>query len=208
MSEPSWADKLSAVSAFATALLTLTIAVMAVAAWRTAKRTLEQARQDSIEQTRPYVYVEIVPGLAGGATYDLRISNVGKSSAYELTLDYDNWPGEPDDVARSIQTLFRTSRTLPPTCTIRTIWRLQSGDGTFTDGSTEAGLGRSGRISVRYRSNDPQSLFEDSFEVMIDNSGMWPVPEDGPDPGKLTGETRKFYILGQALIRRVGELGR
>jgi len=87
---------------FATAVLTLAILVMAVFAWRTAKATLkaseeashaaavsakaaqeanEQARLDSIAQTRPYVFVEVKPGLAAVGTWDLRVTNNGQSPA-------------------------------------------------------------------------------------------------------------------------------
>jgi hypothetical protein len=43
---------------------------------------------------------------------------------------------------------------------------------------------------------------------MIDKAGLWPVGESGPLPDGLQGDARKFYLLGQALVRRVSELGR
>jgi hypothetical protein len=200
---------------------------VAVVAWRTAKAALtaskeasdaaklsavaaqaanEQARLDSIEQTRPYVFAEILPGLAGTTTWDLRITNTGRSAARSLTLDYDEWPSTPDDVAQAVQELFRAERTLPPGCRVRSMWRLE---GNFTDGTTEAGLGRSGTITVSYTSDDPsQPGYSDSFDVMIDRAGLWPVGEQGPTADGLKGDARKFYLLGQALVRRVAELDR
>lgn len=227
MNEPSWADALSAWSTFATAVLTLVLVALAVAAWSTAKRTLsasiraseaatasaeaaraanEQARIDSIEQTRPYVYVEIVPGLASSQSWDIRIRNAGRSAARRVRLGYDGWATEPDDVATAVRELFETERTLPPDCYIRAMWRLQ---GNFANGTSEAGLGKEGRITVSYTSDDPSTpSYTDTFDVMITRSGLSPIPEDGPRPDGLTGEPKKFYLLGQALIRRVGELGR
>lgn len=207
-------------STFATAVFTAALAVIAILAWRAARDTLaasrrasaaaelanEQARRDSIEQTRPYVFAEVVPGLAGSRTYDVRLSNTGRSSARDLTLTWDQWPAEPDDVGRAVRTLFETPRTLPPGTSLRAIWRLE---GNFTDGTTEAGMGKSGTIGVRYTSVDPSEPgYEDDFTVRIESSGIWPVPEDGPSAQGLKGDARKFYVLGQALIRRVGELGR
>jgi hypothetical protein len=224
---PAWTDQLAAWSTLATALLTLLLALMAIAAWRTAKHTLEasrraseaavasaqaaraaneQARLDSMEQTRPYVYAEVIPGLAGQTTFDLRITNSGRSAARALTLAYDSWPAELDDVAEGVQKLFNTARTLPPGCSIRSMWRLE---GNFDDGTTEAGLGKSGTISLRYTSDDPSSpTYLDSFDVMINNAGLWPVPESGPNPDGLRGDALKFYRLAQTLVRRVGEIGR
>lgn len=225
--DPSWTDQVAAWSSAATAILTLALVLMALAAWRTAKHTLdtsrqasvaaiasaeaaraanEQARLDSIEQTRPYVYVEILPGLSGQTTYDVRVVNSGRSAARKLTIDYDFWPDELDDVSTAVRKLFATPRTLPPSCSIRSFWRLE---GNFDDGTKVAGLGKSGTISVRYTSDDPSTpLYSDSFDVMIENSGLWPTPESGPTPDGIKGAERKFYLLGQALVRRIGELAR
>jgi hypothetical protein len=226
-SDPTWTDEVAAWSAIVTAVFTLVLVLMAVAAWRTAKHTLdasrraseaaaasaeaagaanEQARRDSIEQTRPYVYVEILTGLSGQTTFDLKITNSGRSAARELRIDYDSWPEELDEVSQAVSDLFNKPRTLPPSCSIRTFWRLE---GNFDDGTTVAGLGNDGTISVRYTSDDPSSSeYVDSFEVMIENSGLWPIPEAGPNPDGVRGDALKFYRLGQALVRRVGELAR
>jgi len=86
------------------------------------------------------------------------------------------------------------------------MWRLT---GNFTDGTTEAGLPGRGRIAVSYTSEDPSKPhYRDEFDVMTSQSGLWPVGEDGPTPDGLHGDARKFYVLGQALVRRVSELGR
>lgn len=64
--------------------LLITAITTARAGYRTmvaSQRANEQARRDSIAQTRPYVFVEILPGLAGLSCYDIRITNTGKSSA-------------------------------------------------------------------------------------------------------------------------------
>jgi hypothetical protein len=80
--------------------------------------------------------------------------------------------------------------------------------GDFTDGTTEASLGRDGKITLFYTSDDPSApSYTDTFDVLIARSGFTPLPEDGPEPHGLTGDRKKFYLLAQALIRRVGELG-
>lgn len=200
---------------------------MAVLAWRTGKHTLdasrkaseaalesataareanEQARRDSIEQTRPYVYAEMIPSLTGDGGYDLRVANVGKSAARNLTLSFDAWPDEPDDVALSLRTMFETPRAMPPGTSIRAIWRLEGG---FTDGTTEAGMPASGQVTVTYTSDDSSKpQYTDHFDVHLHASGLWPVGEAGPNAAGLSGESLRFYKLGQALVRRVSELAR
>lgn len=220
MNDPNWAEKLTAWSTFSLAVLTLVIAGLAACAWKTAKSTLdaarasadaarvanEQARRDSKARTRPYVWVEILPGLAGVGTYDVRITNTGRTPARSLRLEFDSWPDSLDDVGRAVRQFFETPRTLPPNCSVRSYWRLE---GDFTDGTTEAGLPKHGCIAVSYRGDEPsEGTYADSFDVMIDQSGIWPVPEVGPTSDGLKGESRKFFLLGQALVRRVGELAR
>ncbi len=227
MTHPTWTDKLSALSTAVVAGLTLMLLILAIVGWRTAKQTLdaskvasqaaassaeaarlanEQAKFDSIEQARPYVYVEIVPGLSGLQCWDLVIKNVGRSSAKTLTLAYDKWPDHPDDVATSLRTLFDTSRTLPPTCGLRVIWRLE---GNFTTGEKVVGVGRDGTITVRYTSDDPSNPdYHDVFDVMIGKSGLTPAGEQGSNGDGLHGDAETFYRLGQTLVRRVTELSR
>lgn len=204
----------------ATALGTLGLVWVALVAWHTARGTLEaaraaseaaraaneQARRDSIERTRPYVYLELVPGLGGDNAFDVRVVNTGRSAARELTIDFNAWPETPDDVAESVQELFETSRTLPPGCSIRAMWQLK---GNFSDGTTSAGIADDGHATVRYTSDDPsEPQYRDTFDLRTGKSGFWPVPERGAEPGSLSGDARKFYMLARVLVRRVGELGR
>jgi len=227
MTEPSWTDQLSAYSMLATAVISAVIAFAAFRAWHTAKAALEasreaseaarasaeaaraaneQARLDSQERTRPYVWVEVVPGLSGPEAYDVRIANTGKSAARQLRFQYDSWPEPLDDVATKVRELFDTPRTLPPACSIRSFWRLE---GPFDDGTSEAGMGKHGTIRVSYTSDDPaHPEYQDSFDVILDKSGLWPVGEHGPNPVGIKGGVRSFYLLGQALVRTVAELKR
>lgn len=218
--EETWTDQLSAWSTLATAGFTLVLAVLASMAWGTARSTLlaskraseaaeaanDQARRDSMERTRPFVYVDIIPGLAGSGHYDIKIWNSGRSAARAVTLDYDSWPQPEDDVTARVRTLFETPRTIPPRSAVRSMWRLT---GNFSDGTTVAGLPTTGRITANYTSDDPsQPHYTDYFDVLVDSAGLWPVPEAGPNPDGLHGDSLKFYNLGQALVRRLGELGR
>ena len=171
-----------------------------------ARAANEQACVDSKVQTRPLVWVEILPGLAGSENYDVRIRNTGRSSARDVRLEFSAWPDAPDDVTAAIRTLFHTPRTLAPGAAVRSFWQLE---GSFTDGTSVAGLPSSGSIYVTYRGDDPsEPRYHDTFEVMIERADLWPVGESGPTADGLTGDARKFYILGQAPVRRISELAR
>lgn len=137
---------MTAWSGLLTTLLTVGLLIAAVWAGQTAVQAMraskvasdaareanEQARRDSIEQTRPYVDGEVLPSLVGPRLYDLRISNVGSSAARDLRFEFDNWPDPIDEVAEKIKVLFDTPRTLPSNASIRAFWRMT---GDFTDGT-------------------------------------------------------------------------
>lgn len=221
-------DVVMAWAAIATATLTLGLLVVAIFAFRAAKGSWKaateanrQMERDSREQSRPYVTAQILPGLAGITTWDLKITNTGRTAARHLTMDYDQWPtkneggGEAletwDSLSRGLHTMFTTPRTLAPGASLRVMWLLDRGpDEDIERSDPPKGLGKTGVISLSYRSDDPKAgTYNDSFEVMIENSGSWPVPEDGPNPPEGLGKlAKRADELMQVLIRRVGELGR
>ncbi|WIX83012.1 hypothetical protein QRX50_20735 [Amycolatopsis carbonis] len=53
---------------------------------------LRSARKTRIEQSRPYVVVDLVPGLAAAKLADLVITNIGTTPAYDLTITFDPPP--------------------------------------------------------------------------------------------------------------------
>ncbi|MDR0283333.1 MAG: hypothetical protein LBI33_00355 [Propionibacteriaceae bacterium] len=225
-------DWMSAISELVTAALTVLLVVAAFVAWRTAKQALnesqraslaaaesakaaqkanEQAQVDSVRQTRPYVFVELVPSLAGVGCFDIRIVNAGKSSAKHLRLTSDRWPDPMDQVAIAVKRLFDTPRTLPPRCSIRSFWRLTpTGSPSFADGSTEVGMpAEATTIGVTYSDDDGNPrCYSDNYSLMLEDSGLWPAPGSGPDGVGLKGDVRKFYLLGQAIARHVAHIAR
>ena len=49
---------------------------------------------------------------------------------------------------------------------------------------------------------------KEQYEILMSRSGLLPVAEDGPEPNNLHGKERKFYLLGQAIVRSIGNLSR
>lgn len=204
-------ETLVAWSALATAVASAGLLVVGAAAWgttrgavRAARDANNQAKRDSVARTRPYVFVEVLPSLAGTTCYDLRVRNTGQSAAHALTLDSSDWPDPLDDVAESIKTMFTTPRTLPPNSSIRLMWRLE---GNFTDGTKAAGMNKAPSVvTAQYEGGG--EAYSDRYDIQIEGSGLWPVPEAGPNAEALKGEMKTFYRLGQVIARRLGELGR
>ena len=232
MDEPTWAEALSAWSSLGTAVLTLALVVLAAVAWKTAAGTLEESRKasvaaqksalaaevandrlrlDSAERTRPYVYVEVLPSIAGTPTWDVRIRNTGQSAARAVRITPVTWPTRDDLVIDSLRELCETPLTLPPTCSIRAVWRIgPPREGETVEGPQEMGMDERVRVRIEYLGGEGEAAesFSEEFELLTRGTGLWPVPEDGPEPTGLKGDLRKFYLLGQALARRIGEISR
>lgn len=205
------------ISAFASVVLAGTAIVALVAAignWKAAQQASkaaeaanEQARLDSIAQTRPYVSVELALTIAGDYGWDMIIRNAGQSAARELTLDFDSWPEDPDQVTKDLQLMFETPRTLPPGSSLRTIWRPTT-TGSFEDGRSTAGVDGAGVVVAKYTSDDPSAPeYEDVYEIDTERMGNRPVGTWGPELKRGRQPTpRQFYRLGQRALSRLSEI--
>lgn len=223
-------NALAAWSTFATALFTLGLLLTAVltacsafSTLRAAREANEQAKRDSILQTRPYVYAEILPSLAGAASYDLVVRNQGRSAARDLRMAFEPQVNAPDDVADAILRAFDTPRDLPPGSSLRMYWHIAAAEGEtlmnakgtepVEDGGS--GMPKHGVIQLRYEGDDPsQDLYMEKYPFDVENAGLWPLPEDGPEvrgprdtrSDKMSPKERRFYKALQALSRNVGAL--
>lgn len=201
--------------------LIVNVAILAVASWAgvTAVRALraaeasaraahdanEQMGRDSKEQTRPYVYAELLPGLAGMHSFDLRVSNAGRSCARELTLSVADWPDadsqhDAGKALDALKVLCDTPRSLPPGCSIRSFWRIE------VDNEPPTGMDRDVELTIRYAADDGAE-YTDLYLVSSHNAGLWPVPASGPEPSNEP-TLRQFYGLGRAIARSIGEISR
>lgn len=209
----------SAAGSLFTAVLTLGLLIGAYAAWRTAKASLDQAKEahiqvklDSIEQTRPYVFAHLVPGLGGGGSWDLILRNSGHSAAVDLTIRTLDLPTEDDLIVDKLREMFQTPRTLPPQVTIRSFWRIEPTPGSYrTDGGPEVdGMPKTARLTLCYTSSDPSHpRYEDTYVVSTDAIGLTPLASTGPHPSsKLTpGEASLHKMLGR-IVQSISELRR
>lgn len=185
-----------------------------VAAW-VGLKNLSHLRSDSKNRSRPYIFVEPVPGLHGDGSWDLRIANLGTSIANDVQLSVTpNW-GPIDEFDRhtpAIQKALDAPITLPPGSSLRLMWRL---DRPVDNGKREvAGAPENSEITVTYKGTlDRKSRnrgYSDEFFIRTDLGIAVPVPTSG---NKLTGteegkELRNIERVLRALTRHVGELRR
>ena len=174
----------------------------------------KQAREDSIRQTRPYVFAELVPSIGGTEAYDMVIRNLGRSIARDLVITFDPAPEHLDDVASKVMGDLKEKRDLPPSASLRTYWHLGVSEGQkLIDDEGNAttnpvGLPRAGTIRLSYTSDDeshPQ--YSEQYTFDAEKAGYWPVPNDGIEPGQNLGEQEKiFHSTLTAATRHLGML--
>lgn len=98
--------------------------VVAVAGAASAVWQLVQIRRDSRERTRPYVQLDVVPGIQGVGSWDLIIENTGASVALEVTIDAGELvpQSEGDHIVPNITEYLRAPKTLVPRARRRVMW--------------------------------------------------------------------------------------
>lgn len=210
----------SAAGTILTTVLTIGLLIGAVLAWKAAKAAVDQAKatheqmqKDSIEQTRPYVYARLVPGIGGIGAWDLLVTNTGRSTARRLTIESDTWPDSDDVFTRSLRTMFSTEQSLPPGATLRAYWKVsisQPGH-KWDDGTSDPkGMAKGATLTLYYTSDDASKpVYEDQFRLDDSTIGETPGPYTGPDRKKgLTTAQQDLHNVLAAIAANVAELRR
>lgn len=197
----------STIGDVATALLTLLLVALAAWAGWTAVKTLDQTRQNSIDQTRPYVFAQVVPSIAGSSIYDLIIQNTGQSTARNLTISCPQFPAEPDLLAAAIGKLFDIQHVLPPQGRIRTYWHFSGEDRTWSDGEGDMGLPPVAEVDVAY--DGPDGHYEDTFALNIGVYAMMPIGARGHEvPSDLPKPDKNLHKMLAVIAGNISNLGR
>ena len=178
----------AAVAAAASAIT----ALAAIGALWVAHRNLRHLVEDSRDRTRPYVYLELVPGLWGSAAVDLIVANFGESMAHDVTLEFKDidWDapltaGEPDEVRPFIEKgLAGKSMVIPPHEGV--IWSVYEGVRGHTDSYDEEVERAAGLAAARARGRH------------------------GGRPAKITGEqiraAKRLYDDSELTVAEIGHV--
>ena len=176
---------------------------------------LRHLRNDSKIRSRPYVFVQRVPGLHGPGTWDLKVSNLGASIATGILLKIaPEWEAadEGDTHTQALKEALRIPMSLPPNSHVRLLWRIdRKGD----HGRVErAGAPSNAHVTATYYGNvDRKSRregYSETFQVRTDQAIAMPAPTEGSKVnGKEDGnELKNIYRALRTLNSHVGELRR
>jgi hypothetical protein len=124
---PTWIGAIAAVLAAAVAGFALIPAAIQVRqnSKQTAAAAIREA-QDSEDQTRPYIGMDVVPSIAGGRSFDLIIENFGRTTAREVRIRLaDSVFGaqsEDDALGAALARVFAEPFDLSPGARRRLFW--------------------------------------------------------------------------------------
>jgi hypothetical protein len=187
---------LTASAGIATAVATALLALFAFTAFRASVAQLKLLSADSARQTRPYVNVDLAPGLHGNGFWDITVENVGRSIARDVRIDAGPLEARDadDHISDRLAEFFARPITLPPGARRRVMWRMEAGGH-----HTEAGAGTDVKVLVSYRDDD-QTEYSDIFNVATEGYGpVAPSPSTGP---KVSGGSRTKSEESLANIER------
>lgn len=195
-----------------TALGTIALAVLALTAWQTAIRTLNQMREDSQEKredsaraTRPYVHVELVPSLHHGPAWDLVLANTGRTTARELRVTVDGDPYPSDQVGEVLEGALHRTFLLVPGARLRMMWRREGSEANKIE---PTGMPLKVTLRVAY-ADDAGETYGDQFDLDLEGVGRAvPMAATGEAIQGRDYDLRNVRLGIDALSKHVGELRR
>jgi hypothetical protein len=153
------------------------------AASRQVTSAARQARRESEDRNRPYVFVDVVPGLSGNiGVWDLVITNMGGSAASEvrIVLMKDRYRGGSGSyLATKLEKMENTVFTLVPKAHKRMFWIIDRPK------SEMQGAPLIGEIKVSYKwniENENQRIYTEVYPYDVTNF---------PYPAASTGSVRQ-----------------
>lgn len=126
---PTWIGAIAAVLAAAVAGFALIPAALQVRqnSKQIAAAAIREA-QDSEDQTRPYVGMDVVPSIAGGRSFDLIIENFGRTTARDVRIGLANSgfgaQSQDDALGPALARVFAKPFDLSPGARRRLFWHM------------------------------------------------------------------------------------
>lgn len=196
-------------SAWATAAGVLVGLVAALAALH----QLRMISRDSHDRTRPYIQLDVVPGLQGPGSWDLIIENRGASAAHDVRIEAGTLEAADDEdhIVGPLAVYLATPRTLVPGARRRLMWAYH-----LPERKIRAGVLEERTVEVSYR--DEQGMrrrrrrdpYKERFlleDVTDTAAGIYPAPTEGR--ASTSGDPLKDINLAvRSLGTHVGELRR
>lgn len=182
----------------------------------TARQMRESAAQearDSEARTRPYVSVEIVPGLAGPGSMDIVFANHGRTTArnVRVSLVGDDFraQSEEDEIGPALGRMFANRFELAPGARRRVFWQIPAND---DESRSQFGTPLIGVVAVSYAwkpdGAETERRYADEFRYdLTEYPKLIPVPYSGPNASGTSADAHERNVVHalRAIARNVAE---
>jgi hypothetical protein len=215
---PMWIEAIATVVGVIVALIAIVLTLQQVR--MTAKQmrqTSEREAQDSEDQTRPYVGLDVLPGLAGAPSFDMVIENFGKTTAHDVRLhlvdEEFSSQSEGDDIGPALGRLFAVGFDLAPGARRRVFWRFPEQENASPPGAI--GAPEAAEVVVEYGwdpggDREPR-VFEDRLRYdLSEYPKLTPSPTKGARAIGTSADAQlknAVHVLG-AIAEHVAEIRR
>lgn len=192
-------------------------AVSIVQTGRQMRVTARNEVENSDARTRPYLGIDVAPGIGGMASMDIVFTNHGRSYARDVRVSLvgEEFQAQSagDEIGPALGRLFATPFDLAPNAHRRVLWRIPANAQSKPPG--EVGTPISGEVRVAY-SGDPRDgrdsrTYEDFLRYdLTEYPKLMTLPSSGrsaPEGSDQEVEKNTVHAL-RAIARSVGELRR
>lgn len=163
---------------------------------------------DSESRTRPYVSAQVVVGIAGSSTFDLVLTNRGRSTARDIKLaprvgSFGDDPDVPTTLAQALQQMCSTGFDLVPGERRRVFWRLDPIDTELDRGKQPPSVRDVLTLTYAWEPDDislPLRNYEEKVSIdLTDYAVLIPSPSTGASSVGMNGMEREVRDLAHAV---------
>lgn len=211
---PSWISALATAAGVLVAAVAIGLTLLQVS--QTAKQLRDNAdreARDSEERTRPYVWVDVAPSLAGSPAVDVVVRNTGHTTARNVRLSVTDAPFtarfEGDAITPTMGRAFSEGFDLAPAAHRRYYWHFPANENAAPSG--QMGAPASGEIVLQYQwrpdASEAVRDYEERYRYNLDDLlRLAPVPFSGSDAGAGGDPVERNMVHAlRAIARNLGE---
>lgn len=215
---PSWIEAIATLVGVVVALAAIVFTVLQLRLTsRQTRETAIQEAQNSEAQTRPYVGIDIVPGIAGAGSMDIIIENHGRTTARNIRVSLvgDTFRGQSDGdvIGEALGRLFATGFDLAPGARRRVFWQIPADENSSPRGHMGTPVAASIAFVYEWAPgvDRPVRNYEDSIQYdLTEYPKLVPLPSSGSTTPGASPEalSKNFLHVLRAIAANLAEIRR
>lgn len=215
---PSWIEAIATLVGVGVAMVAIVFTVVQL------RLTAQQMREAAVQEaknsearTRPYIGVEIVPGIAGSGSMDILIENHGKTTARNIQVrladDTFREQSDGDVIGAALGRLFSAGFDLAPGARRRVFWQFPADANSSPSGHMGTPVAAGILFSYEWEPGDerPARHYEDSIEYdLTEYPKLIPMPATGSTAQGASTDALQKNLLNvlRAIASNIAEMRR